>query len=90
MFTRNSRYFGLPTVAVTTTDGRQSQAVKLRRLPITPGDDYQIHDGDQLDVMSDRRYRDPTRYWYVADANSELEAEELVRRAGRVIKVPTG
>lgn len=88
MFTRNSRYFGLPTVPVTTPDGRRARAVKLRRLPPTPGEDYEVHDGDQLDVISEQRYREATRYWIVADANSELEAEELVRRAGRRIKVP--
>jgi hypothetical protein len=38
--------------------------------------------------MSHRRYQDGTRYWHVADANSELEAGELVRTTGRRINVP--
>jgi len=39
-------------------------------------------------VMADRLYRDGTRGWHIADANSELEANALVSRDGRVIVVP--
>lgn len=47
-----------------------------------------VGSGEQLDVMSERRYRDATRYWHIADANSELEAGALVTVDGRVIDVP--
>ena len=75
---------------MTATDalGREVQAVKLRRLPVTQGEDTEVHDHDQLDVMSHRRYKDGTRYWHIADANSDLEANELVRTTGRHINVP--
>ena len=88
MFLKNSRYFDLPTVTTTDALGREVQAVKLRRLPVTLGEDTEVHDHDQLDVMSHRRYKDGTRYWHIADANSELEANELVRTTGRHINVP--
>lgn len=88
MFLKNSRYFDLPTVTAPDALGREVQAVKLRRLPVTQGEDTEVHDHDQLDVMSHRRYRDGTRYWHIADANSELEANELVRTTGRHINVP--
>jgi len=60
----------------------------LRRLPATPGVELQIQDKDKLDVLCERRYKDGTRYWHIADANSELEANELVRTTGRRILVP--
>jgi hypothetical protein len=88
MFLKNSRYFGLKTVSGTDRSGRAVQAVTLRRLPQTDGIELQIEHKDQLDVLADRRYNDATRYWHIADANSELEAEELVRTTGRVILVP--
>jgi len=68
--------------------GREVVAVKLRRLPATAGDARTIQGHDRLDVMSDAQYGDATRYWNVADANTELEAEELTRTAGRIIAVP--
>lgn len=88
MFLKNSRYAGLPTVTVRDARGRDVQAVKLRRLPPTPGDPTVVTATDQLDVMADARYGDATRGWHVADANSELEAAELTRRPGRTIRVP--
>ena len=88
MFTKNSRYYGLETVTSTDRSGRAVQAVKLRRLPLPASAVVVVKDGDQLDVMSERRYRDATRFWHIADANSELEANELVRTSDRSIQVP--
>jgi hypothetical protein len=43
--------------------------------------------------MAQRKYSDGTRFWHVADANTELEANNLVRereqdKQTRVISVP--
>ena len=89
MFLKNSRYDGLPTVAVKDRSGRDVVAVKLRRLPPTAGEPYTVRGYDQLDVMSETKDADASRYWRIADANTELEAAELTRRAGRQIRVPT-
>ena len=88
MFLKNSRYYGLPTVAARDRNGRDVTAVKLRRLPETPGDDYAVRSSDRVDIIANARYSVATRYWHVADANSELEAEELTQQVGRVVKVP--
>jgi len=88
MFLKNSRYQGLSTVSFKDRGGREVVAVKLRRLPSTEGDLHIVKGSDQLDIMSEGRYRDSTRYWHIADANSELEAAELTRRMGRQIKIP--
>jgi len=88
MFLNNSRYYKLPTATATDAHGHEVQAVMLRRLPVTSGENIEVRDHDQLDVMSHRRSRDGTQYWHIADANSELEANELVRTAGRHINVP--
>jgi hypothetical protein len=88
MFLSNSRYSGLPTVTATGPDGQEVAAVQLRVVPETAGTPTLVRTGDKLDVMADRRFRDGTRGWRIADANSELEANALVARDGRVIAVP--
>jgi hypothetical protein len=88
MFLKNSRYYGLETVQVTDRQGRTVTAVKLRGLDVVDGPESIVAEYDQLDAISKTRYRDPTRYWHIADANTELEAEELTRRAGRIIEIP--
>jgi hypothetical protein len=87
MFLKNSRYAGLPTVLARDRSGREVAAVKLRRLPATEGEPTLMQGHDRLDVMSEQRYRDATRYWHVADANTELEASALAAPA-RLVKVP--
>jgi hypothetical protein len=88
MFGKNSRYFGLETVTGKDQTGTSVQAVKLRRLPDTNGTEMVVTDSSQLDVMSECQYKDATRFWHIADANSEMEANELVETTGRIIKVP--
>ncbi len=88
MFLKSSRYHELDTVEAVDRNGRNVKAVKLRRLPDTTGENTIVADSDQLDVMSETGHKDATRFWHIADANSELEANELARVAGRVIRVP--
>lgn len=88
MFLDNSRYAGIARETVRTSDGRDVVAVRLRRIPPSNGTPYTVVGTDRLDILAYRRYGDATRYWHIADANSELEAEALTRAPGRTIKVP--
>jgi nucleoid-associated protein YgaU len=88
MFVKNSRYFGLPTTTARDGADRDVAAVKLRALPVTMGDTYVVKNHDRLDVMAEERYGDATRYWVVADANTELEVGALTATAQRPIRVP--
>jgi len=88
MFGKNSRYFGLKTISSKDRKGRSVTAARLRRLADTVGKETVFTDGNQLDVFSERQYKDATRFWHIADANSELEANELVRTTGRIIDIP--
>ncbi len=80
MFGSNSRYVKCPVVEVETAKGTKLNAVKLRRLPYTPGHLTETKGTDRLDIMSFRKYKDGTKFWHLADANSELEANRLVER----------
>ncbi|HEY4066025.1 MAG TPA: hypothetical protein VGM74_03950 [Burkholderiaceae bacterium] len=88
MFLSTSRYAGLPTLDATDRAGATVSAVRLRPLPATPGDPVTVQSHDQLDAMSEQRYGNATRYWHIADANTELEAASLLKPAGRPIPVP--
>lgn len=90
MFAKTSRYAGLPAVPERGPNvPAPTRLVKLRALPDTAGEAFAVRAHDQLDAMSETRFGgDATRYWHIADANSELEAAALTRTTGRVIDVP--
>ncbi len=89
MFLKNSRYADLPTVAVPDPHGEAEVAmVKRRRLPAPPGEPRAVKAVEQLDAIAETLYADATRYWHIADANTEIEAANLTRRPGRVIQAP--
>lgn len=88
MFLKNSRYYGQTTVDSQDDSGREVKAVKLRRLPDTPGEPYTTVQYSRLDAISKTQYNDATRFWRIADANSELEANALAAEANRTISVP--
>ena len=78
MFLENSRYFKVKTVAAQNEDGRSFLVVMLRRLPYVAATLTAIKGNDRLDVIAQRKYSDATKFWHVADANTELEANKLV------------
>lgn len=88
MFGKKSRYAATPTTTAEDRAGREVQACRLRRLADERGAPVVVKTADQLDVMAERLYRDGAAYFRVADANTELEAQELVENEGRVILVP--
>ena len=91
VFLESSRYFGLKTVNVTIADGRIVKAVVLRRLPPTEGKPYTVKGNDQLDVIANRLYGESTKFWHIADANTELKSNDLMQsfdNRSKTIKVP--
>ena len=80
MFTGNSRYVNLPVAETEQKNGEKVSVVKLRRLPYVGGNLTEIQGHDRLDVMAHRKYKDGTKFWHIADANTELEANDLVKQ----------
>jgi hypothetical protein len=88
MFLKNSRYAGVPTHTTTDASGRRVTLLDPRRLPPTAGEATVVAPHDQLDAMAEARFRDATRYWHIADANTALRAGELTAQPGVTINVP--
>ena len=87
MFLESSRYYKQSQVDTVTKDGRTVKAITLRRLPTVSGQLTVIKGNDRLDIMAQRQYSDPTMFWHIADANTKLQANDLVKEAGVEIKV---
>ncbi|WP_424929849.1 hypothetical protein [Amaricoccus tamworthensis] len=87
MFTANSRYADTPVTTAKKEDGEVS-VVRLRRLPDTEGAPLAVEGRDRLDVICERCYQDGTRFWHVADANTELDAGDILTPPGRIVQVP--
>ena len=77
MFLKNSRYFNQPVMKRKLKDGRMVTLVQPRLLPETEGELTSLKSNDRLDAISLRRYEDGTKFWHIADANSETEARRL-------------
>jgi len=88
MFLKSSRYFSQKQVDVLTGNGEFVRAVSWRRLPKLNGEPIIIEENDRLDIIAERRYQTPSKFWHIADANTELEANDLVQKVGRTIQVP--
>ena len=79
MFNDSSRYAKQKTVEVRLENGRTANAVTLRRIPPTDGVITEVKGGDRLDVTALRKYKNSTMFWHLADANTELQANDLVK-----------
>ena len=88
MFLESSRYFKLKTVSTKNKKDQVVRAVMLRRLPEVSGNSSIIKGNDRLDVIAHQQYSDATRFWHITDANTELQADDLVKETGRVINIP--
>jgi hypothetical protein len=92
MFFRGSRYEPIPEAELSTSDGRTIRYKRVRFIPDSPGSLTQkVNQGDRLDLIAYRTYKDPEQFWRICDANLAMLPEELVEEPGRrlVIPVPT-
>lgn len=87
-FLPNSRYYKVPTIDAVDARGRAVKAIKLRSLGEPRSEPHRTEDGERLDIIASDRYSDATRFWHIADANTEIWANDLVAETGRSIQVP--
>lgn len=88
MFLENSRYNQQPTTEAVACDGRTVLALKLRKLLTPAGQPHTIQQHDRIDVLAQQKYNDGTKFWHIADANTELEANDIFAEPGTTLKLP--
>ncbi len=82
MFAKNSRYFSLENIRTVDSRGRILSSKSLRRIPKRETAFlHRVQKADRLDLLAHKFYRDPDKWWLIADANPawQLPSEILDR-----------
>jgi hypothetical protein len=89
MFFKGSRYEKVGDAQHTDPQGRVIQYKKIRFIPDTPAVfNHLVKQGDRTDLLAYTYYRDPLKFWHIADANDVMQAEELTAKPGKRILIP--
>ena len=73
MFAKGSRYRKLPEVVATDASGLVLKSVDTRPLPTTTGALFHLlAEGERLDHLADKYYRQPRKWWQICDANPDF------------------
>jgi hypothetical protein len=89
MFFKGSRYAKVEDATITTAEGREVTYKKTRFIPPTVGRfGHVLNEGERLDHIAWRYYRDAERFWRICDANAALWPDDLLDEAGQTIVVP--
>jgi nucleoid-associated protein YgaU len=89
MFFDGSRYLRVADATFTDETGR-NVPLKATREPVVTDIalTYQVRAGDRLDSLSFKFYRDPRKWWLIADANPDVLALEQLLEPGRLLRIP--
>lgn len=88
MIFQGSRYRNTGSYRVVDANGRQVSALKIRLIPPTPaGFRHTFNASERLDILAYKYYRDPEKSWLIADANTEMDPEDLLE-PGRQLLIP--
>ena len=88
MFLSSSRYVRVATVETKTAAGETVSALKLRRLTPVSGVARVVQAGDRLDLLAFAVSGSGAQGWHIADANTALDANELLTVPGQSLQVP--
>jgi len=89
VFFIGSRYEKVESHQITDDDGRVIRYKKVRFIPVTRAKmGHMVVQGDRLDNIAHRYYRDPERFWRICDANSAMWPDDLIAEAGKIILIP--
>jgi len=89
MIVKGSRYEKVGIYEAVDADGNAVKALKLRLIPETPaGYQHLFKSGDRLDLLAYTYYRNSEKFWLIADANPEMDPDDLVAEPGRQLLIP--
>ncbi|HUM81005.1 MAG TPA: hypothetical protein PLQ38_04425 [Methanothrix sp.] len=89
MFFKGSRYERVESHSITDESGSVITYKKVRFISETHARmGHLVVQGDRLDNIAHRYYKDPERFWRICDANLAMWPDELVAEAGRIILIP--
>jgi hypothetical protein len=89
MFFKGSRYEHVDSNVIKDSQGKEIRYKKVGFIADTPADAFHtVIQGDRLDNLAYRHFRDPERFWRICDANLALWPPELVKDPGKKILIP--
>jgi len=89
MFFKGSRYANVGEHEITDSSGRVIRYKKIRFIPETEAQmAHVISQGERLDHIAHRYYRDPERFWRICDASRAMWPDDLIAEVGRTILIP--
>lgn len=89
MIFKGSRYQDVGVYQGTDATGRSFTALKPRFVPPTPaGYQQTVTSSTRLDLLAFQFYRSPDKFWLIADANSEMDPEDLLQPGRRILIPP--
>ena len=89
MFFKGSRYEKVETVRRVDAAGREIAYKKVRFFrPPRAEKMHTVGPADRIDVVADRYFREPERFWRICDCNLAAWAPDLVGRPARRIGIP--
>jgi hypothetical protein len=90
-FPPNSRYSGIETATLETSDGRTIIYLRRRFVPAPERfallQEHVVTEGERLDNITARYLGDPEQFWRVCDANGAMRPDELTEAIGRRLRI---
>jgi hypothetical protein len=88
MIFKGSRYEKVRVLQITGQVGQTVSYLAMREIPATAaGYRHTVKTGERLDILAYNFYRNPEKFWLIADANTEMDPEDLLE-VGRQLLIP--
>lgn len=88
MFFKGSRYATTDEHEIIDSRGRVIRYKKVRSIPESqPRLAHIVTQGERLDHIAHRYYRDPKRFWVICDVNRTMWPDDLVAEVNRRILI---
>jgi nucleoid-associated protein YgaU len=89
MFFDGSRYLRVADYTIVDAGGTARTLKRTRELAaVEAAQVYQVREGDRLDLLANKFYRNPRKWWLIADANPHLLSPDELLQPGEVIMIP--
>ena len=91
MIFKGSRYQSVGVYQAIDALGRNVTALKIRYIPPTPaGYIHTFTNDERLDLLASRFYGNPEKFWLIADANPDMDPEDLLQPGRQLLIPPNG
>jgi hypothetical protein len=88
-FFKGSRYEDVGEGELLDATGRLLRYKRVRLIPDTPGRfSHVVTEGERIDHVAHRYFRDSERFWPICDANAALWPPDLLGEPGALIEIP--